>query len=85
MLSNGTITSPGVVSAFRTTDRGHFLAKDGLPPLPEQEVYMDMPLRNGVLHLSAPSIYGAALEHLDLQEGHSFLNVGSGTGCASRQ
>ena len=39
-----------------------------------------MPIRNGIQHLSAPGIYGVALEALDLADGQSFLNVCSGTG-----
>lgn len=38
------------------------------------------PFRNGIQHLSAPGIYGTAIEALELCEGQSFLNVCSGTG-----
>ena len=41
---------------------------------------MDRPIRVGDVHMSAPHIYGLALESLELGEGMSFLNVGSGTG-----
>ena len=49
------------------------------------QAYSDEPLRRNSLHLSAPHIYGVALEHLDLPPSKplSFLNVGSGTGYIS--
>lgn len=67
------------------TDRGTFFEHvDGGPSDLEDAgvAYMDMPMRHGLLHLSAPSIYAVSLEALELKEGQSFLNVGSGTGCA---
>lgn len=44
--------------------------------------YVDQPLREDDIHLSAPHIYGSALEALELRSDTSltFLNVGSGTG-----
>ena len=85
LKARGAIHSPSVVNAFKETDRAHFLshAADTDLELPDGEAYNDLPLRQGVLHLSAPSIYGAALEALELEEGLSFLNVGSGTGYLS--
>ncbi len=83
LVSSGAISTPSVVAAFRATDRGHFLNVGEGGGVAEADAYTDMPLRQGVLHLSAPSIYGTALEFLDLQPGHSFLNIGSGTGYLS--
>lgn len=47
--------------------------------------HTDQPLKEGNVHLSAPHIYGSALEALELQpqSSLSFLNVGSGTGYVS--
>jgi protein-L-isoaspartate O-methyltransferase len=44
--------------------------------------HADQPLKEGNIHLSAPHIYGSALEALELQphSSLSFLNCGSGTG-----
>lgn len=80
MRVNGTIRTPAVNKAFLGTDRAYFVFDD------EQDrpaFYVDMPLRQRFLHLSAPSIYATALEGLNLSEGLSFLNVGSGTGYLS--
>lgn len=47
--------------------------------------HADQPLKEGNIHLSAPHIYGSALEALELQPNSSlsFLNIGSGTGYVS--
>ena len=69
------ISSPSVEKAFRAVDRGDFFL-----PEDRDSAYEDHAWRSGTLHLSAPCIYSKAAEALDLNEGLSFLNVGSGTG-----
>jgi protein-L-isoaspartate O-methyltransferase len=51
----------------------------------EDLAHADQPLREGLIHLSAPHIYGTAIEALELHENAplSFLNIGSGTGYLS--
>ncbi|KAL1502985.1 hypothetical protein AB1Y20_011055 [Prymnesium parvum] len=65
-----------VIHAFRAVDRAFFIKSSA-------NVYLDMPIREGVCHLSAPGIYGLAFEAFQFAEGHSFLNIGSGTGYLS--
>lgn len=47
--------------------------------------HSDQPLREDHVHISAPHIYGTALEALELEadSSQSFLNLGSGTGYLS--
>jgi len=47
--------------------------------------HSDQPLKEGNVHISAPHIYGSALQELDLipNSSTSFLNIGSGTGYVS--
>jgi protein-L-isoaspartate O-methyltransferase len=47
--------------------------------------HVDQPLKDGNIHLSAPHIYGSALDALELKPDSSlsFLNVGSGSGYVS--
>ena len=70
------ITGEQVKQAFHAIDRGNFIQ-----PTDGNNVYDNMPIRAGMLHLSAPGIYGMAVEALNLRKGCSFLNIGSGTGC----
>ena len=72
------IVTPKVEEVFRKIDRADYMKFES-----EEEridAYDDRALRKGVLHLSAPCIYTKALEALKIERGHSFLNVGSGTG-----
>jgi len=71
-------TSP-VVAAMKRVDRGWFV-----PPQQVSKAYLDEPfLAPGGFHLSAPHLYAQVLEALDLKQGLSFLNLGSGTGYLS--
>lgn len=61
-------------------DRGRFFLPGDI-----EMAYKDIAWRTELegpvkLHLSAPCIYANALEYLELKEGNSFLNIGSGTG-----
>ena len=51
----------------------------------ESMAHSDQPLKDGNVHISAPHIYGSAMEALDLHPNSStsFLNIGSGTGYIS--
>lgn len=74
----GVISSAAVERGFRSVDRKFFVPQERR----DDQAHSDQPLREGNVHISAPHMYGAALEALDLQENSSmsFLNVGSGTG-----
>jgi len=76
----GVITVDAVESGFRNVDRKYFV-----PKIFEDIAHTDQPLKEGNIHISAPHIYGSALEALELvpNSSLSFLNVGSGTGYVS--
>uniref|UniRef100_A0AAY4B3T7 Protein-L-isoaspartate O-methyltransferase domain-containing protein 1 n=1 Tax=Denticeps clupeoides TaxID=299321 RepID=A0AAY4B3T7_9TELE len=66
------------VEAFRAIDRGDYYL-DGY----RDTAYKDLAWKHGNIHLSAPCIYSEVMEALMLQQGLSFLNLGSGTGYLS--
>ena len=71
----GHIRSPHNEFALRALDRALYF-----PEGCENLAYRDLAYKNGDIHLSAPCIYCEVLEGLELIEGLSFLNIGSGTG-----
>lgn len=82
LQKHGHIRSAKVVEAFAATDRRNFLP-GAANPHDSAYLYSDSPIKfdhHYHVHHSAPSIYGTALEALDLRPGLSFLNIGSGTG-----
>lgn len=72
------IRSPEVERVFRVVDRAEYF-----PEGTEKHAYKDLAWKHGNIHLSAPCIYSQVLESLELKEGLSFLNLGSGTGYLS--
>lgn len=76
----GVISSDFICEGFRNVDRKFFV-----PNEQKESAYADQPLKEGHIHISAPHIYGSALEALELQPNSnlSFLNIGSGTGYLS--
>lgn len=81
MVSNlkrfGVISSSTVEEGFRFVDRRFFVPKSYL-----RMAHADQPIRDDNIHISAPHIYGAVMEALELptDSSLSFLNAGSGTG-----
>jgi len=76
----GVITSDHVEEGLRRVDRKFFVPRGN-----ESMAHSDQPLKEGNVHISAPHIYGSAIEALDLvpNSSISFLNIGSGTGYIS--
>lgn len=72
------IRTDKVEQAFRAIDRGDYYL-DGY----RENAYKDLAWKHGNIHLSAPCIYSEVMEALKLQQGLSFLNMGSGTGYLS--
>lgn len=78
LIAENFIGNERVELVFRCVDRGFYFI-----PNEEAEAYRDSAWRSGNLHISAPCIYAKALEALELSNGCSFLNIGSGTGYLS--
>eukprot|EP00903_Cladosiphon_okamuranus_P006015 g5935.t1 len=74
MQKHGMVKTPAILEAFRAVDRGDFAT-----PHLGQVAYLNRPVQDGDVHLSAPFIYADALEELNPRPGMSFLNIGSGT------
>ncbi|XP_066539201.1 protein-L-isoaspartate O-methyltransferase domain-containing protein 1 [Hoplias malabaricus] len=72
------IRTDRVEQAFRAIDRGDYYLEGY-----RDNAYKDLAWKHGNIHLSAPCIYSEVMEALQLQQGLSFLNLGSGTGYLS--
>nr|CAD2138300.1 unnamed protein product [Meloidogyne enterolobii] len=84
LVKHDSIKNGRVERIMRLVDRGKFMPENAV----EENAYKDSAWKSdlglpGFLHISAPCIYANVLEHLDLQKGQSFLNIGSGTGYLS--
>ncbi|VDO33509.1 unnamed protein product [Onchocerca flexuosa] len=83
LIDASIVVTHRVETALRLVDRRRFFPVEG-----RYIAYKDLAWKSdfgspGRIHISAPCIYGNVLECLNLQEGNSFLNVGSGTGYLS--
>lgn len=72
------IKTKEVEEVFRLVDRG-----DYFPGEYPEDAYKDLAWKQGNVHISAPCIYCEVMEAFELEEGLSFLNLGSGTGYLS--
>lgn len=76
MEEEGVLKSERVKQAFLAVDRKLFV-----PDKEKASSYAPIPLRDGLIHISAPPMYSEMLENLmPMDRGMSFLNIGSGTG-----
>lgn len=75
LVQSGYIHRKEVELVFGAVDRADYVL-----PSHQETAYHDLAWKYGNLHLSAPCVYGVAMEFLSLKPGQSFLNIGSGTG-----
>ena len=88
LIAADLLRSDRIIAACRAVDRSAFV-----PAAQRKQAWEDRPFRlmlrgvrggpAGALHLSAPHMYAASLEALQIQRGHAVLNVGSGSGYLS--
>lgn len=74
---SGTLQTRRIIETYLKTPRAEFLLENML-----DEAYSDHPLRFSTMgfNTSAPHMYAMCLEALKIEEGHSFLDIGSGCG-----
>ena len=76
MIFSNILKSPKIIDAFRAIDRKYFV-----PYTVEEHAYVDIPLSIGNSQtISQPSTVAFMLEHLDVQNGDTVLDIGSGSG-----
>jgi protein-L-isoaspartate(D-aspartate) O-methyltransferase len=74
---SGALRSAAVEEAMKAVPRGAFVPADLV-----DQAYVDTPLRLASFgfNISAPHMYAMCLEALELEVGHTFLDIGSGCG-----
>jgi len=77
LQNSETLKTQNIIDAFLLCPREDFLLADMI-----DEAYTDHPLRFSTMgfNISAPHVYAMCLESLQLEEGHTFLDIGSGCG-----
>ena len=68
LRDKGHIKSDKVEAAFRSVPRSAFV-----PAELEKKACEDSPIKQGIVHLSAPHMYAIVLEALDIQPGELIL------------
>lgn len=82
LVKQDRLKTQSYIQAFRSCDRGYFLPAG----LAAHSIYADRPLKlpePSEVHQSAPHMYATVIELMQFKPGHSFLNIGSGTGYLS--
>ncbi|MFD9715849.1 methyltransferase, FxLD system [Streptomyces sp. NPDC059076] len=82
LVDSGHLRTPGVIDAFRTTDRHEFLPGVDLEAAYKEDA---VPIKHDedgemISCISAPSIVATQLEQLGAQRGHTILEAGAATG-----
>jgi protein-L-isoaspartate(D-aspartate) O-methyltransferase len=77
LQKSGLLKNERIIKAMLAIPRGLFVTDDV-----REEAYIDTPLRLAKhnFNFSAPHMYAMCLENLDIQPGHTVLDIGSGTG-----
>lgn len=75
LMDNNYLRSDHLQKVLRSVDRKLYFTNEY-----KLLAYRDSAWQYNQIHLSAPSIYASVLEYLDIQQGHTFLNIGSGIG-----
>ncbi|XP_050426287.1 uncharacterized protein LOC126836723 isoform X2 [Adelges cooleyi] len=76
LVDTKAVCTKKVEMAFRGVDRGIYYNTKDL-----DSAYKLLTWKSGLTNVPSPFVHAFALEFLELEPGHAFLNVGSGVGC----